>query len=170
MLLFRQMYSSALKKRFTWRKIAPSCYLYIVLYISSAPSIKIRVGCPAFKSSFQMAKTCEDSSKQGQNGANRAKRTLKGNMWDCPLIFSLIRKSRRFYITYQKIIEIGPIPRKLRLFRPGHSSTELPEKSQKMVLFLFRLKNIRKVCFNILHRIDLLRSGVWSATSPKRAR
>ena len=34
--------------------------------------------------------------------------------------FSLIRKSRRFYITYQKMKEIGPIPRKLRFFRPGH--------------------------------------------------
>jgi len=35
------------------------------------------------------------------------------------LFVSLIRKSRRFYITYQKMKEIGPIPRYVH-FRAGH--------------------------------------------------
>jgi len=39
--------------------------------------------------------------------------------------FSLIRKSKRFYITYQKMKEIGPIPRKLWPFESmsGHRIT-----------------------------------------------
>jgi len=44
------------------------------------------------------------------------------------LFCSLIRNSRRFYITYQKMKEIGPIPRKLRLFWPGHPSRDFCTK------------------------------------------
>ena len=45
---------------------------------------------------------------------------LFGSRWECPFIF-FTRYSRRFYITYQKMKQIGPYPRKLWPFEsmPG---------------------------------------------------
>ena len=56
----------------------------------------------------------------------------KGARWDC-LFFSLIRQSKRFYIIYQKIKEIGSCNRKLCLFydfRPFDPSDSLMLKTQ----------------------------------------
>ena len=47
---------------------------------------------------------------------------LFGARWECQLIFSLIPWSKRFYITYQKIKEIGPKPFEST---PGHPSSQL---------------------------------------------
>ena len=61
------------------------------------------------------------------------------------LFFSLIRTSRRFYITYQIMKEIGPIPRMLRFFRPGHPRSESYKKAEDLFLtkigWAFSFKN-----------------------------
>ena len=64
-----------------------------------------------------------------------------GTRWECPLFrfFSLIRKSRRVYITYQKMKEIGPIPRKLWPFEstPGHPRVTLGQQEIFRQSFIF---------------------------------
>ena len=65
-----------------------------------------------------------------------------------PYFFSLIRKSRRFYITYQKIKEIGPIPRKLRFLRPYSWEAQIVILKiifKKILKKILKIKIIKKI-------------------------
>jgi len=63
----------------------------------------------------------------------------------------------KFYITYQKMKEIGPIPRRLRFFRPGHPKcdrADFPKKLKCLITFCQRIILIRhpKFCKDFAER------------------
>ena len=87
---------------------------------------------------------------------NRAKRALQGARWECPHIVSLIRQSRRFYITYHKINIIGPFYYELCLFYDFSAWTLQVYTNMGVFLPIFHRNIFQNTCLRTKTKITVL--------------